>query len=146
MDDEKQNDSGQRAGMVPGLRNGRIMAPWDSDGARAAARKRWDQAEHTAREAIAHAFGVSDWMAGLFELVVVQATMAKDGGKGSTQAAALVVRLAGLLREREGAAAGPDLAQLPPEIRMLGQMVREKAEQDPEFKRKLEELAVKANE
>ena len=146
MDDNESNDSGQRAGMVPGLRNGRIMAPWDSESGRAAARKRWDAAEHTAREAIAAAFGVSDWLAGLFELVYVQATMAKEGGKGSTQAAALAVKLAGLVRDRDNGVAGPGLAELPPEVRLLGQMVRERAENDPEFKAKLEALAVRANE
>lgn len=116
MSDMTKAMDGQNTGMVDGVNGGRIMAPWNSETARAAARKRWDESEEAARRALAAAFGVPDWLAGVFELVYVQAGLAKDGGKGSTQAAAFVMRVAGLLRERaahDGAGgAGPDGVQI----------------------------------
>lgn len=105
-------------GRSVGGNGGSLVQPVrTTEQARELARRRWDKAEAVSRRALRDALGAGSWGEGLYKAVMVQAEMAGKGGKGSTQALALVMRAARLFRERDEAA--PNVSAGDPEMAEL---------------------------
>lgn len=136
---------------IPGGYGGTLVPVRDTQSARELANRRWDNyrkaSEVVVKSKVAEVLGVevtTKWAAWA-HLVGVQAGIALEGGRGSTQAAALVARAIDAFPDKSAAVVvgGGSGGDMPIEVMAMVQAMRERAATDPEFAERVRVMAAR---